>query len=386
MITTILAINFSVYLDKRNEIHRAVMLYNLLFMQHPSKKDFNKYIEKHKLSHIDIKEMEKVQKYGEHFINDELLRNSLQSGDIEIFVFEKHYYYAYKMDAIFYYRSDELVTPYKTYIFITSFIVLLFLIILYRFIKNSISPLQDLSIQIQRFANGKKNINIEISGNDDVSQVAKAFINSVKKTQTLQDNRTLFLRNIMHELKTPITKGKLLIHFLEGKEEDKLLLENIFNKMQIHLDDLARAESLSEDNLRLNKKPYLMIDLFDYVIDMLDVQEKDISVDIEAKLIDVDFNLFSYAIKNLIDNALKYTNSKPIFISYKNDCFCVSNYGEEFSENAKKYFNAYERDLTQHSLEGMGLGLYITNSIIIRHNYKLKYHFNNGKHNFCIFF
>jgi len=386
VIATFLAINLSVYLDKKDEVYRAVMLYDLLFMDQPNKKDFETYIFKNNLTPVDGKTMEKVKKEGASLIKDELFRNTLQSGNIAIYVYEKHCYYAYKRDKMFYYRSDKPMTPYKLYIGIVSFLLFVLLIVLFRYISSSIKPLKELYVQIQRFANGEKNINIEIKGNDEVAQVANAFDASVKRTQALEKSRALFLRNIMHELKTPISKGKMLMHFMEGEEKDKLLLEDLFDQMQGHLEDFARVESLTEKNLALELKTYAVIDLVDHAIDMLDIKREEFEIEIQAERVKVDFKLFAYVIKNLLDNAFKYKSAKPIYINFKNNRLSIKNRGIPFKEEISKYLNAYERDLTQHSLEGMGLGLYIVDGIVSRHEYQLLYEFSDGMHCFSIEF
>ena len=386
IVSTFFAIEYSVNLDKKNEIHRAVMLYDLLFMKHPSKEEFEAYRLEHKLTPVGGAEMKRICSKAIPLIEDELLRKTLQSGDIEIFVFENHYYYSYKMDKMFYYRSDEPMTPYKLYIGILFMVVMLLLLWLFKFISSSIRPLKELYVQIQRFAEGEKEIHIRVEGNDEVAQVANAFDESVKRTQALQRSRSLFLRNVMHELKTPISKGKLLMHFLEGKEKDKLLLEDLFEQMQQHLDDLARVESLTEKNLELNVRTYAVVDLIDNAIDLLGIKRDELEVNVAQERINVDFKLFSYAIKNLLDNAFKYADRKPIVIEFKNSSLSILNSGFEFEENIEKYFEAYERDLSQHSLEGMGLGLYIVHEIVKRHGYELEYEFKNGMHAFSIFF
>jgi len=386
LISVFLAINMSVYLDKRNEVHRAVMLYDLLFMKHPSKEDFEVYRLKHKLTPVGGEKMDRVRQEGKALIEDELFRKTLQSGDIEIFVYSGHYYYAYKMDTMFYYRSDEPMTPYKMYIMITFVILVLLLLGLYQYIASSIIPLKNLYVQIQRFANGEKEIHTKVDGDDEVAQVANAFDESMRKTQALERSRALFLRNVMHELKTPISKGKLLIHFLEGKEKDKQLLENLFEQMQGHLNDLARVESLTAKSLELNKNAYAAIDVIDHAIDLLDINRVDIEEHLEHEVIEVDFNLFAYALKNLFDNAIKYADSKPISIYFTDNCLTVSNTGKPFTEDFSIYIKAYQRDMTQHSLEGMGLGLYIANEIVIQHGYKLRYHYRDSRHHFSICF
>ena len=376
----------SVYLDKRNEVHRAVMLYDLLFMTHPSKAEFETYRLEHKLTPVGGEKMDRVRKEGKALIEDALLRKTLQSGDIEIFVYDGHYYYAYKMDTMFYYRSDEPMTPYKMYIGITFVLLLILLLMLYRYISSSIVPLKALYVQIQRFANGEKEIHIEVKGDDEVAQVANAFDESVRKTQALEKSRALFLRNVMHELKTPISKGKLLLHFLQGKEKDKQLLENLFEQMQGHLNDLARVESMTARNLALHKKPYAAIDVIDHAIDLLDIDRKMLEEDLSNEVIEVDFNLFAYALKNLLDNAIKYSDTKPIYISFENDCMTISNSGMPFKEDFSTYIKAYQRDMSQHSLEGMGLGLYIVNEIVTRHGYELRYSYKENMHHFSICF
>jgi two-component system OmpR family sensor kinase len=202
----------------------------------------------------------------------------------------------------------------------------------------------------------------------------------------LEKSRALFLRNVMHELKPPISKGKMLMHFIEGKAKDKLLLEDLFDQMQGHLDDFARVESLTEKNLELDLKTYAVIDLVDHAIDMLDINQDEFDIRVGAERVKVDFKLFSYVIKNLLDNAFKYKDAKPIYISFEDNILTIKNSGEPFKESISKYLNAYERDLTQHSLEGMGLGLYIVDGIVNRHDYTFTYEFSDGMHCFSIDF
>ena len=53
---------------------------------------------------------------------------------------------------------------------------------------------------------------IEVSepemGKDEIAEVSNEFNNAISKIKTLQDSRSLFLRNIMHELKNPHCQGK----------------------------------------------------------------------------------------------------------------------------------------------------------------------------------
>lgn len=381
-----MAVSLSVYLDKRNEVHRAVMLYDLLFMTKPSPEDFERYLKQHRLTPVGGEDMQKIREGGIPLIEDPLLRRTFQSGNIEIFIYKDHYYYAYKMHDMYYYRSDEPMTPYMLYILIASGILLLLLVLLYRYISHSIQPLRHLHAQIRRFAEGEQEIDTQVDGTDEVAQVANAFHESVRKVEGLQRSRSLFMRNVMHELKTPIGKGKLLTHLLDIAPKDKALLNDLFEQMQGHLNDLARVESLTARNLALDVRAYPVVDIVDHAVDLLGAKRSQLRLDLDGGIVNVDFNLFAYALKNLIDNALKYGLSVPVDIVYKNICLTVSNTGIPFKEDISTYLQPYRRDTSQHSLEGMGLGLYIVNEIVTRHGYKLEYAFRDRQHFFSILF
>lgn len=382
--STFMAVTLSVMLDKRHEVYRAVMLYDLLFMTKPSETDFRRYLKEHRLTPVGGDEMQRIREAGVPLIEDPLLRRTFQSGNIEIFIFEDHYYYAYKMHDMYYYRSDLPMTPYRTYIFLAFTVLLLILILLYRYMRGAIEPLRGLHAQIHRFAEGEKSIDTQVEGNDEVAQVANAFHESAQKVLSLQKSRSLFMRNVMHELKTPISKGKLLAHLLDADPEDKALLGDLFEQMQGHLNDLARVESLTARSLELDVRRYAVVDVVDHAIDLLGGERDAIEIFLEDEAVAVDFNLFAYALKNLIDNALKYAHDKPIYVHFEAGCLVVSNTGSPFTEHYTVYLRAYHRDTSQHGLEGMGLGLYIVNEIVSRHGYRLEYAYVEGMHRFKV--
>jgi len=384
--TTILAIYATIYRDKNNEVHRAVMLYDKLFMEHPSKENFQKYLKKHTLTPVTGETIENVKKFGEPLIEDELLRRTLQSGKINIFIYEGHYYYAYEMHDMYYYRSDEPMTPFKLYISLVAVLLLLLFIMFYRYMTQGIKPLEKLHKNIKDFSLGKKDIDTRVDGTDEVAQVANSFHDAVKKIEALEKSRSLFMRNVMHELKTPITKGKIMAVLLNISIKEKEQLNDLFEQMQSHLNNLALVESLTAKSLELDQKDYALIDIIEQAIDMLDIDEKSISSFIKDEKIYVDFNLFSFAIKNLIDNAMKYTEILPITIKYENNCLRVINKGKELNGDFKSYLKAFARDSTYNSIEGMGLGLHITNEIVQIHGYKFVYEYKNGLHHFSICF
>lgn len=250
------------------------------------------------------------------------------------------------------------------------------------FLKNSLKPLGSLKKEIINFAQGNLNISTKQVGTNEISQVANEFDNAIVTIKKLNESRNLFLRNIMHELKTPITKGKLISDTLEeGKQKD--ILQRVFLRFEYLLDEFSKIEELSSNKLILNKKEYRVIDIIEQSLDILLIDKSKLDIYYSNKIIDVDFDFFSIAIKNLIDNALKYkTEGKPKLILGKNSLKIV-NKGKPLNKDISQYYKPFNHDY-ETSLYSLGLGLYVTKNIILKHNFDLWYYYDNDEHTFEI--
>ena len=244
-------------------------------------------------------------------------------------------------------------------------------------------PLQLLHKNIDKFSRGEHIQANELDSSDEVAQVANAFCDAAATIDTLQKSRILFLRNIMHELKTPITRGKLIVHTLDDTLHDKSTLLDTFNVMEAQLKELSDIESITSKAQSLEIKEYALIDIVENVYDILYFDE--VSSSISNEIVKVDFNLFSIALKNLIDNARKYKEANSqIKLEFQNNTLSVINRGKAFSKNIENFFEAFERDCSDSKTEGFGLGLYIVNEVVTRHNFLFEHEYLDGEHFFKI--
>ena len=258
------------------------------------------------------------------------------------------------------------------------------LIWFYIFLFNKLKPLLKLKQEISKFSNGVLDINTKVEGKDEIAQVSNEFNNTIEKIKELNDSRKLFLRNILHELKTPITKGKLISDTLEnGKKKE--VLQRAFLRLEYLLEEFLKLELLSSGKINLEKKEYRVIDLLDQALDILLVDKTKVNIYPNATKVLVDFDIFSIALKNLIDNSLKYnTNGNPeIFI--KEDSIIIKNQGKALNKTFEEYLKPFNRDYESID-KGLGLGLYISNSVIQSHGFKLFYNYNKTYHIFKIQF
>lgn len=262
------------------------------------------------------------------------------------------------------------------------------LISLYLSIVRSFTPLKKLSKNIKKFAQGNLDVNLAAThSEDEIGQVAQEFNNAIAKIQELIRSRQLFLRTIMHELKTPIGKGRLITEMLED-ETQKVRLVNVFERLEILINEFAKIEQLLSKSYSLNYQDYHFSLILEQVKDMsmLDNWDELISTDIECDaVINVDFGLFALAIKNLIDNALKYSSDKKVRIICDENKISVANRGAALAKSFEHYKQAFIRNKDEKAT-GMGLGLYIIDKICELHKFRFEYNYSDGTHYFSIVF
>ena len=268
------------------------------------------------------------------------------------------------------------------------FLTVAVLVSLYLSIMKSFTPLKKLSKNIKKFAQGNLDVNLAAThSEDEIGQVAQEFNNAIAKIQELIRSRQLFLRTIMHELKTPIGKGRLITEMLED-ETQKVRLVNVFERLEILINEFAKIEQLLSKSYSLNYQDYHFSLILEQVRDMsmLDNWDELISENIECDaVINVDFGLFALAIKNLIDNALKYSADKKVLIICDENKISVANRGAALVKSFEHYKQAFIRNKDEKAT-GMGLGLYIIDKICELHKFRFEYNYSDGTHYFSIVF
>jgi len=266
------------------------------------------------------------------------------------------------------------------YIFFIGIFILLYLLI-----RKNLNGLKDLQKSLIDYEHGLIDKTKVYTAKDEVSLVSKQFYELSIKLEQMNQTRKLFLRNMMHELKTPLTKSKMYLSLI--KESDlRSAMEISLQKLELLIDDMANIEKISTDNIVITKKEYRLIDIIDNAKDMLFLEAQHVLVDDALKCnIGVDFNLFTIVIKNLIDNAIKYSNDSLVYIDCEEQKIYFSSYGDKLNYDFKHYLEPFFKgDLNDINQRGFGLGLYIANEILLKHGFKFSYEYMDGKNIFAI--
>lgn len=284
----------------------------------------------------------------------------------------------YKKDGIYYiyvkgkYLLQDIDARQDTFIlYITFAFFVIFLVLIVSFIVTikKLKPIKELQERVKIL--GEENFTSlpKISNKkDEVSMLSNEFTKSALKLKQLKEARNVFIRNIMHELKTPITKGKILLELTFNKDK----LQEIFNRLESLIGEFATVEEAVSKTKSVKKANYFLEDIVDNVEDMLFLDEDCIKREFENISLYVNFKYICLAIKNLVDNGLKYSPNKQVTIDTKEDVIIIKNIGNALDkpiESYKEPFGGVE-DSRKNSF---GLGLYIVHNILEVNGYMLDY-------------
>ena len=271
--------------------------------------------------------------------------------------------------------TDKLIL--NILVFVDIFV--LFLIFLY--ILKLLSPLKIITKQLTNFSNGDLSSRIDIKSNDEIGILANSFNKMASNLENLIKTREELLRDIGHELRTPIAKGKFAIEKIDDFSQ-KELLKKIFKDLEVLTNELIELEKLNSTKLNITtfKAETLIVESLEKLY--LDDESK-IEINIQEDFkINGDLYYLSIVLKNLIDNALKYATSYPIQIDVNLNTISVSNKGKELSKQLEYYLKPFTQELSQR--DGFGLGLSIVKKIIDRHDFRLEYSYRNESNIFKI--
>ena len=282
----------------------------------------------------------------------------------------------------------EEISPHNIWVLwlvVDIVMVAFFIVVLKKLLR-----LRNLKNMIRRAGEEDKFRLIEVEANDEIGQIAGEFNTTMQKIDAIKQARALFLRNILHEFRNPIMKGRIMADMIaEILQDDKVgdRLKQIFIRLEMILGEVVKVEKLVSNEWELKTNKHRVIDIVDHSVDMLllkDTSRIEVLADGEISAVEVDFELYATGVKNLIDNALKYSSDK-VLVSIDKNKICIISAGSELEPERLEFDRAFNRRV-ETSNSGLGLGLYIANQIFKKHGHALKYKHKDGKNNFMICF
>ncbi|MFH1188863.1 MAG: ATP-binding protein [bacterium] len=231
----------------------------------------------------------------------------------------------------------------------------------------------------------------EIEQLEKTEQLAKKLQRANKELEMLDTMRREFLSFASHQLRTPLTSMKGFANLIAigayGEIPEKAKIAAI--RIQIATDqlnglinNLLDARAIEEGKMVFSFQTIDLIETVQPIVKAFEPRAKDRNLEIKFEapegkiMVSIDLLKFQEAIKNLIDNAFKYTREGFIKVCISRGeedivTIVVQDSGIGMSKKLiDKLFQQYVRDkeVALQGILGTGLGLYITRKIIEAHH------------------
>ena len=159
---------------------------------------------------------------------------------------------------------------------------------------------------------------IKEDGPEELKTLARTFNRMNKQVKELLANRTTLLAGIAHDLRTPLTQIQLALEMLPENGGDPELMESIKN-------DLDRINHLISESLSIGTE---LAEEEEEQVDIVEELEIIIQNHQQYKVLinwlreqpclcKLQALAFKRVINNLLENAIRYGNNKPVDVSYK---------------------------------------------------------------------
>jgi len=300
--------------------------------------------------------------------------------------------YIVKAEAIDNYGKNEL----KHLLQIIEFVILFsFLFIIGIGFYNavwSLKPFKKIIKEVEAINPNLLKKRLSVKGNDEISQLGKAFNNLLTRIEQAFETEKSFISNASHELRTPVTSvlGQIEVGLNKSRteEEYKAILQSVYEDTTQMTNiingflDLAEANmannQLQMTTVRIDELIFAIIDDFEkrkpnynITVDYLFTPEADTQLECEA-----NERLLRILFSNIIDNACKYSNEKraKITIDSSNNELIVSIIDHGIGipkDDLTNIFKPLFRGKNTSGNQGHGIGLAIVKKVAELHSFTL---------------
>lgn len=239
---------------------------------------------------------------------------------------------------------------------------------------------------------------------EDINEQKEKDIELLKAKELAERSNKLkdgFLASISHEIRTPLT-GILgmtnLIHdsFAEyvTKDEEKFFIsiEKSSKRLMDSVDMIINFSRLQAGDIEIKPEEFSLSPVIYSLVDIYKAaaEEKAFKLyfysDVDDERVYADLSSVETSIGNILDNAVKYTNSGSVVITmYRNEsgklCIDIRDTGIGISEEYFMHlFEPYTQEVTGYSrpYEGLGLGLPIVKKLLDLNNVSISVNSKKG--------
>jgi len=184
-------------------------------------------------------------------------------------------------------------------------------------LRRLLRPLRVLSDGVARLSEGQLDVALPNGKRDEFGRLTTAFNSMVGRVREMIRARDQLLVDVSHELRSPLTRMKVALELPPNDEQRSRLAEDIAD-MERMVAELLELERLRSGRGLSTVRQDLTAILLDVAEDFRDrAPGVCVVAPARAMLIDVDGEKIRTVLRNLVENAVKYSlpQSRPVEIS-----------------------------------------------------------------------
>ena len=268
------------------------------------------------------------------------------------------------------------------------FVVLVAVVVSVLFSRQIVAPLRALMSASQRIADGRYSERVDVSGFDELSQLAERFNRMAERLEQTETRRLQMIGDVSHELRTPLTA---ISGYMEALEDGVLPPSNeTYEQVRMEagrlsrlVDDLQELSRVEAGAYRLDFQPVNISELIQTVVKRLSRQylEKQARLDSsgvsqDLPLVLADQDRLIQVLTNLLINALIYTpQGGDVWVSAGNSGKDVQVVVQDTgigigAENREQIFDRFyrvDKSRSRAGGSGSGIGLTIAKALVEAH-------------------
>lgn len=182
-------------------------------------------------------------------------------------------------------------------------------------IRYHLRPIRTLRNGVARLAAGDFEAQVPVAGNDELATLSRAFNAMSRRIGEMLAARDQLLRDVSHELRSPITRMKLALEFIpdDGKKRS---LEADLRDMETMVVELLEIERLKDGRGGIQVERGDLVSLVRDLVCEQEAQPPGIRLTgaPSSAFVAMDGSRMRTVVKNLLDNARKYSlpDSGPV--------------------------------------------------------------------------
>ena len=341
---------------------------------------------------FDINALMNMEKYYAH------TRYDIEYTDLKKFEGSRYIYFNENLN-----KGDSMLT-----IFIVTIVV--FCIMFFVITRRELEYINRLNLGLMKIANGNFDYKVDVKGMDEISQIAEninhmseKLYKSREEQKISEEKKDLFIMNISHDLRTPLTSVIGYIDLIKKACTEQDNYVQVKKYADIAYNKAERLNTLINDFFEYNKINFGMMSLNKMKIDMNEFLRQAVSemipvaMDKEANIklklpesrleSNVDPEKMSRVMENILMNAIRYSDKKSeikvsLYEKENKAVIVVENKCSSFNKDKIEFiFDKFYKGDSSRSTKnsGAGLGLAIAKSIIEIHGGCINAEYDNKK-------